>query len=350
MTQLTQIRPNGLTEMPTRSARASRAGPAGSAPGWARPILFAGITLVSAQPASAAGGALPPWLAAHVGLGPGQIAPVVLERARALYQRKVGQGRVRNPCYFAMDATRPHDAGPRFYTICESSGVFRAVASGHGSGRVLNGLADFSNGRSCAKNFGNAQESMLTAGGDYMTAETKTSFKAYYRLAGGREAVFTRSFVQFEGEGETANARPRAIGGHAAQIVKGLCLRRQPDSPYANADGYVPVGSLVDYASGRSNGCTSWSSLDARQIVGVMNGNPTTLYIYPESRDIDAVARAVAGGHSPAQAGLYWNASCLQQIRAPRFWARASLEPIIARYDAQRAASPPHPLPICSGP
>ncbi len=33
--------------------------------------------------------------------GEGQIAPIVLERARALYQR-MG---VRNPCYFAMDAT-----------------------------------------------------------------------------------------------------------------------------------------------------------------------------------------------------------------------------------------------------
>ncbi len=312
-----------------------------------------GIGLLAAQPVLAAEQAsqVPSWLRAHVGLGDGQIAPVVLERARALYQRKVSQGRVRNPCYFAMDATRPNDSsgGSRFYTICESNGTFRAVSSGHGSGRNLSGIADFSNGKVCAKNFGNAQQSMLTAGGDYVTAETKTSFKAYYRTAGGGDSVFTRSFIQFDGEGETENARSRAIGGHAAQIVKGLCLRKQPDSPYANADGYVPVGTLVDYAAGRSNGCTSWSSFDARQIVGIMNGKPTTLYIYPESADIDAVARSVAKGVSPSQAGLYWNASCIKQIRAPRFWPRASLEPLIARYDAASASTPPRPLPFCQG-
>lgn len=317
------------------------------------PSCVIGAALLAVQPAIAAGqqAELPAWLEAHVGLANGQIAPLVLKRARALYRRKVGNGLVRNPCYFAMDATRPNDvrSGARFYTICESTRTFRAVSSGHGSGRNLQGLADFSNGRTCAKNFGNAQQSMLTAGGDYVTAETKTSFKAYHRTASGREAAFSRSFIQFEGEGETGNARPRAIGGHAALIVKGLCLRKQPDSPHANADGYVPVGTLVDYAAGRSNGCTSWSSSDARNIVGIMNGNPTTLYIYPESSDIAAVARAVAGGASPSKAGLYWNAACLQQIRSPHFWPKASLEPIIARYDARFASVPPRPLPICGG-
>ena len=50
---------------------------------------------------------IPAWLKAHVGDGEGQIAPVVLQRARALYLQKVSQGAVKNPCYFAMDATRP---------------------------------------------------------------------------------------------------------------------------------------------------------------------------------------------------------------------------------------------------
>ena len=66
------------------------------------------IALAGASPSFAAGQpGVPAWLQAHVGEGEGQIAPVVLERARALYQRKG----VRNPCYFAMDATRPHDLG-----------------------------------------------------------------------------------------------------------------------------------------------------------------------------------------------------------------------------------------------
>ena len=66
---------------------------------------------------------------AHVGEGEGQIAQVVLQRARALYLQKVREGAVRNPCYFAMDATRPNDLsdgklGQRFYVICESTDRF----------------------------------------------------------------------------------------------------------------------------------------------------------------------------------------------------------------------------------
>ena len=50
---------------------------------------------------------VPAWLRAHVGEGDDQIAPVVLQRARALYLQKASIGAVKNPCYFAMDATRP---------------------------------------------------------------------------------------------------------------------------------------------------------------------------------------------------------------------------------------------------
>ena len=71
-----------------------------------------------------------------------------------------------------------------------------------------------------------------------------------------------------------------------------MFAKKSRDSPYANHDGYVPVGKLVDYAGGRSDGCTSWSPSDARQIISMLKGNPTTVYIYPESHDIDAVARA----------------------------------------------------------
>jgi hypothetical protein len=302
--------------------------------------------------AAPAAAGIPAWLSAHIGDEDGQISRVVLERARALYLRKVGEGVVHNSCYFAMDATRPSDLGDdrpgrRFYVICEADRSFRAISAGHGSGRNLKGFADFSNGRQCARNFGSALDSLLTMGGDYVTAETKTSFKGYYRASMRQDAAFVRSFVQFDGEGETANARKRAIGGHAAQVLKGLCLRKNPDSPFASDDGYVPVGTLVDYAAGRSNGCTSWSASDARQIIPMIEDNPTTLYIYPESGDIDAVVQAVNARRSLPQAGLYWNASCLKQIGTPRFWSAAELEPIIARYRATHPAPPPRPLPIC---
>lgn len=295
---------------------------------------------------------IPQWLKAYVGVGDGQIAEPVLERARALYLRKVSEQKVRNACYFAMDATRPNAGGDgksagRFYIICEASQVFRVISSGHGSGRNLPGVANFQNGRLCSKNFGNAMDSELTAGGNYMTSEAKTSFKGFYRLAPKSDAAFFRTFIQFDGEGETANARERAIGGHAAAKVAGICMKKSPESPYANKDGYVPLGNLVNYAGGRSDGCTSWSPTDAAKLVDMVKDNPTTLYIYPESSDINAVAKAVAAHQTPAQAGLYWNDSCLKDIGAPKFWPKQVLEPIIKKYRDDHPPPPAKPIPIC---
>ena len=291
--------------------------------------------------------AIPAWLRAHVGEGEGQIAPVVLQRARSLYLQKASEGAVKNPCYFAMDATRPAGFGRRFYVICETDRSFRAVPSGHGSGRNVAGV-NFTNGIQCAKNFSNAMDSKLTTGGAYVTDETVTRFKGYYRNASGKYVAFSRSFVQFDGEGDTANARPRAIGGHPAAVLRVACLRKDPDSPYANKDGYVPFGKLVDYAAGRSNGCTSWSQSDASKIIPMMQ-QPTTLYIYPESDDIDAVAKAVKAGRSPSRAGLYWNASCLRAIGSPKFWAKETLEPILVQYKKDHPAPPARPTAICKG-
>jgi hypothetical protein len=89
---------------------------------------------------------VPAWLRAHIGDSESQIAPVVLQRARALYLEKVSEGAIKNPCYFAMDATRPGGLGRRFYVICETDQAFRAISAGHGNGRNLKGIADFSNG------------------------------------------------------------------------------------------------------------------------------------------------------------------------------------------------------------
>jgi hypothetical protein len=213
----------------------------------------------------------------------------------------------------------------------------------------LKGIADFANGIRCAKNFSNAMDSKLTTGGGYLTGEEITSFKGYYRNSSGKYVPLSRTFVQFDGEGDTANARPRAIGGHPAVILRGVCLRKDSDSPYANHEGYVPFGKLVDYSAGRSNGCTTWSPSDARQIIPMMKDKRTTLYIYPESNDIDAVAEAISAGRSPLRAGLYWNASCLKEVRSPKFWPKESLERILVQYKKDHPEAPPRPTPICKG-
>jgi hypothetical protein len=261
----------------------------------------------------------------------------------------VSDGAVKNPCYFAADATRPGGAGRRFYVICEADQTFRAVPTGHGNGRHLKGLPDFANGIRCARNFGNAYDSKLTTGGPYVTGEETKSFKGYYRTASGQNAVLQRSFIQFDGEGDTSTARLRLIGGHPAVLLRGVCMRKVPGSPFANQEGYVPFGKLVDYSLGRSNGCTSWSPQDASRIIPLMKDSPTTLYIYPESKDIDAVALAVKAGQSPTKAGLYWNSSCLKEIRSPKFWARETLEPLLVQYRKDHPAPPPKDPPMCKG-
>jgi hypothetical protein len=183
-----------------------------------------------------------------------------------------------------------------------------------------------------------------------VTAEIRTSFKGYYRVSAGKAEMLIRSFLQFEGEGDTANARERAIGGHPAVVLKVQCRRKDPDSAYADEDGYVPFGTLVNYSGGRSNGCTTWTPSDSEKIFAMAKDRPTTLYIYPESDDIEAVAQAVKAGKSPARAGLYWNASCLREIRAPKFWPKETLEPILVQYfKKNRPSPPPPPLPICKG-
>lgn len=316
-------------------------------------VILIGIAAMSVPPRSFAAEDLsdvPPWLRSHVGTGEGQIPHVILKRARALYFQKVREGKAKNPCYFAMDATRPSAVGKhlgrRFYIICEVDQKFEAISSGYGNGRNLRGLANFANGRRCAKNFSNAEGSKLTTGGAYVTGEEITSFKGYYR-SGGKLTPLLRTFIQFDGEGDTANARPRAIGGHPSVLLRASCRRKDPDNPYANKEGYVPLGRLVNYTGGRSNGCTSWSPSDAERISAMVKDKPTTLYIYPESDDIDAVAKAVKAGKSLSRAGLYWNASCLREIRVPKFWPKETLEPIIEKYRKDHPAPPYRPLPIC---
>ena len=177
--------------------------------------------------------------------------------------------------------------------------------------------------------------------------QTRTSFKGYHHSSGTR-VPFLRTFLLFDGEGETANAREREIGGHQAVFLKWQCRYKNPKSPHADDDGYVPYGKLVNYTGGRSNGCTTWSPSDSKQILALVRNNPTTLYIYPESSDVNAVADAVQDRRSLAGAGLYWNATCLRAVGSPKFWPEQTLRPIIDEWRQSLPKGPWRPLPICN--
>ena len=103
----------------------------------------------------------------------------------------------------------------------------------------------------------------------------------------------------------------------------------------------------MNYTGGRSNGCTTWSPKESNRILAMVQDNPTTLYIYPESGDIDAVAQAVKNREPLSRAGLYWNARCLRAIGAPKFWPNETLRPIIDDWRASLPKRPPRKLPIC---
>ena len=314
-------------------------------------LVIAGIVAWSGLPRSFAAEQLvdiPPWLKAHVGDGDGKISEVVLQRARALYLEKVSEGAARNPCYIAMDATRPAGFGRRFYIICEAERSFRAVPSGHGNGRKVAGL-NFANGVRCAKNFSNSMDSKLTTGGAYVTAETRTSFKGYYRASAGRNATLTRSFLQFEGEGDTANARERAIGGHPAVLLRVQCRRKVPDSAYADEEGYVPFGTFVNYSGGRSNGCTSLDASGCRD--DFRNGGGPADHALHLSRSrrhrrdrASCEGRPVAGARGTLLECLLLEGNRRAEILAER---NAGADP--PQIEKGSPSTPPQPLPICKG-
>ena len=101
-----------------------------------------------------------------------------------------------------------------------------------------------------------------------------------------------RTFVQFDGEGDTANARPRAIGGHPAVLLRGVCLPKNPDSPYANRRRLRSVRTAGGLRRRPQRRLHDLVAVGRWPIISVVKDNPTTLYIYPESADINAVAKA----------------------------------------------------------
>ena len=154
---------------------------------------------------------IPAWLRPNVGEGEGQIAEVILRGARALLP-KSARGRGQK----SLLLCHGRYASPRIKRRQIGAAVLRylrirPVVSGDFGGPWRR--PQFERYRGFRQRKALREELRQCAGFEtdgrwaYVTAETKTSFKGYYRASAKQDAVLIRSFVQFDGEGEVANAR-----------------------------------------------------------------------------------------------------------------------------------------------
>jgi hypothetical protein len=308
-------------------------------------LLYAVFALV---PAAQAQSALPGWLQAHIGDRPNQ---VVFKRARASYLRLKKEGTVTNPCYIAMDATKRHDMGgeemppgDRAYLICEDTHTFMPFSAGHGAGTAV---LHAQNSKGCAKHFGNAYGSNMTTGGTYWTGTINRSIKGKLRNGEGTFSVYSRSFLRFEGEGLTGNAKKRDLGLHAAVALTDGCYQHEPSNPIADEDGDVFMAEdMRQYVAGRSNGCLSVTEDVSDIIMPIAEKGAMAIYVYPEASDIQALAEAVRAGKKPEESGVYWSKECLNEIKSPVFWDRETYEEKIKR---EKPVKVPEPKKMCPG-
>lgn len=290
---------------------------------------------------------IPEFLQNHIGPGPDQIPGVVLERARELFLQKRKERKSKNVCYAAMDATRPHlineeeadkggplKLGHRLFLICESLGIFKALPVSHGGGvdlRKQNPNLNLKNGRRCAKYFGNVLDGFFTMGGNYLTDTIKYSYKGKLLQKDKSYCDYSRPFLRFTGEGETANSAQREIGAHPVLKMGKGKERCDPTNPHKDAQGYVYFADkLENYNGGRTEGCLGMPEDAATTFLAVARDHPMSVYVYPQKQDIEKMA-----GDGPKP---YWNEECLKEIGSPAYFGvgmNSDLEQAIAMKHVQ---------------
>ena len=279
-----------------------------------------------------------------------------LQRARARFTSRKASGAIRNPCYFAMDATRPHDlnvgkVGARFYVICESALIVPCLFDGSRRRPQFERHRGFRQRKAVREKLRQRYGSVPDCWWALCNRRDENILPLRLCASAKKDAALIRSFVQFDGEGETANARQREIGRASGTII---AERLSPKGSAQLLRGSRRLRSVRATGSLRrlaaATAAQSWSPSDAEQIIAVVKDDPTALYIYPEAADIDAVTQN--GEVRPVisrQAGLYWNASCLKEIVTPKFWPKEALEPVLAQYAKAHPAPPQRSPPRCKG-
>ena len=198
------------------------------------------------------------------------------------------------------------------------------------------------------KEFGNAMDSRLTAGGAYMTGEVKHVFQRLLpRLEQGRGVdPLVRAVCRRRRHRKRQTARHRRASG---RFVAGSMSPEKSAQPVREPRWVRSIWKPRGLRRRPQQRLHQLVAIGRQQIIPMLKDDPTTLYIYPDAADIDAVAQAVKAGRSLPRAGLYWNASCLREIGSPKFWPKETLEPILVQYKKDHPAPPPQPTPICKG-
>ncbi len=158
---------------------------------------------------------------AHVGDGDGQIAQVVLQRARALYLQKLSEGAVEESLLLRHGRDAPRRVWPPVLHHLRGRPVVSRGAIGSRQRPQFERHREFRQRNALRQEFQQCDgfeaddRRRLCDGGDDNLLQ-----RLLPELGGKIRHAFSRSFVQFDGEGDTANARPRAIGGHPAVLLR----------------------------------------------------------------------------------------------------------------------------------
>ena len=182
-----------------------------------------------------------------------------------------------------------------------------------------------------------------------MTADIAAALKGTIALAEETQ-LSPGPFLKFDGEGDTANARERAIGGHPAVLLRGVCRRKEPGSPPRRRGRLRSLWEARELRGRAQRWLHQLVALGRRKHHGDgKRQSERALHLCKIARHRRGRAGG-RGGKAPSRAGLYWNAACLRDIGAPRFWGKETLEPILARW---RTAHPPRRhsrQPVCREP
>ena len=158
-----------------------------------------------------------------------------------------------------MDATQAEQRRSRATVFTSSAELVRSFPRGFRSRRRMSSLNRRRRfrrvGSRCARNFGDAMDAELTIEQGLMCGVGKPLSKAIFHVSAREPPDFSTHSCGFTtAKAEPRDARRRAMTASRRGVGWTMCVK-DPDGPYADHDGYVPVGKVVDYAAATATSC-----------------------------------------------------------------------------------------------